>query len=202
MRFILLFLLVANLIAQDDYSFRVAYGKASPSALGDILSGDFSQHEADVSVLGFDGGYLLKESAFDWPMDIYLKGGLSYFNESNAPIARDDVFEATLYVKAYWNFDFLENRVRLGFGEGVSYTSNILYVEYQEALEKNDNNSYFLNYIDISLDFDFGKLIQYEPLHGTYVGWALKHRSGIYGLINDVEKGGSNYNTIYLEKNF
>jgi hypothetical protein len=135
-------------------------------------------------------------------MDIYVKGGFSYFDESKAPINRDDVYEATLYVKAYWNFDFLENRVRLGFGEGASYTSNILYVEYKEATEKNDNNSYFLNYLDISLDFDFGKLVKYKPLHGTYIGWALKHRSGIYGLINNVEKGGSNYNTIYLEKTF
>jgi outer membrane protein len=54
----------------------------------------------------------------------------------------------------------------------------------------------------LSVDFDIGKLISYKPLHGTYIGWALKHRSGIFGLINNVRKGGSNYNTIFLERNF
>jgi outer membrane protein len=36
----------------------------------------------------------------------------------------------------------------------------------------------------------------------VYIGYAIKHRSGIYGLINDVDKGGSNYNMITLETNF
>jgi len=200
LKIILLFLLVANLIAQDEYSFRVAYGKASPNALGDIISGSFGTHEKDLNVIALDGGYQLKESAFELPMDIYLKGGLSSFNES--AVNRDNVYEAIVYIKAYWNFDFWENRVRVGLGEGVSYTSAILYVEEQEAIDKNDNNSYYLNYIDFSIDFDFGRLVNYKPLHGTYIGWALKHRSGIYGLINNVKNGGSNYNTVYLEKSF
>lgn len=201
MKLLLLFLLTLNLIAQDDYSFRAAYGKASSSALGDIISGDFSQTEEDLSVIALDGGYLLKEGAFDWPMDIYIKANLSRYDESAANV--DDVYELALYIKAYWNFDFLDNRVRFGLGEGASYTSDILYVEEQEAATIVDGKtSRFLNYLDISLDFDFGRLINYKPLHGTYIGWALKHRSGIYGLINGVSKGGSNYNTLYLEKNF
>jgi len=39
-------------------------------------------------------------------------------------------------------------------------------------------------------------------MNGTYVGWAIKHRSGVFGLINNVKEGGANYNTIYIEKNF
>ncbi len=200
MRIVLLLLLALNLIATDEYSFRTAYGHASRSNLGDIISGDFysNKDEKDLSVLGFDGGYLIKESLFDWPLDIYVKGGISYFDESGA--TRDNVYEVTVYVKAYYNLDFLENRIRFGLGEGGSYTSSILFVEYEEA--KNDNNSNFLNYIDVSIDFDLGRLIKYKPLHNTYIGWALKHRSGIFGLINNVESGGSNYNTVYLEKNF
>ena len=201
MKIILLLLLTLNLIAADEYSFRVAYGKASNSSLGDIISGDFysNNHEKDLSVLGFDGGYLLKESLFDWPLDIYVKGGLSYFDEAGTD---SDMYEATLYIKAYYNLDFWDNRIRFGIGEGGSYTSGILFVEYEEALVKNDNNSYFLNYIDVSVDFDLGRLIGYKQMHNTYIGWALKHRSGIFGLINGVEAGGSNYNTVYLEKNF
>jgi len=200
LKIFILFLLVANLIAQEDYSFRVAYGKASQNALGDIISGDFGKHEKDLSVLAFDGGYLLKEGAFEWPMDVYVKGSLSRFDES--AVNRDAIYEGTIYIKAYWNFDFLDNRVRFGLGEGASYTSDILFVEEEEAIAKNDNNSYFLNYMDISLDFDLGRLIGVNAMKNTYIGWSLKHRSGIYGLINNVAAGGSNYNTIYLEKNF
>ena len=201
MKLLLLFFLSLNLIAQDEYSLRVAYGKASSSPLGDIISGDFSSHEKDLSVFALDGGYLLKAGAFEWPLDLYIKANFSRYDESAVNL--DALYEATLYIKAYWNFDFLDNRVRFGFGEGASYTSDILYVEQEEAATLVDGKtSYFLNYLDLSLDFDFGKLIGYKALDGTYVGWALKHRSGIYGLINGVSKGGSNYNTFYIEKNF
>ena len=60
----------------------------------------------------------------------------------------------------------------------------------------------FLNYLDITVDFDVGKLIDYKPMHETYLGYLLKHRSGIGGLINNVEHGGSNYNCFYIEKKF
>jgi len=201
LKFIILLFLFLNLIAQDDYSFRVAYGKATNSDFGEIILGEIESHAYDLKVLAFDGGYLLAPEIFELPIDLYLKSGLSYFDESGL---NDDIYEATLYLKLYYNIDFFSNRVRVGFGEGLSYTSDILITEYLEAQSETpiDNNSRILNYIDASLDFDIGKLVRYKPLYGTYLGWALKHRSGIFGLINDVEKGGSNYNTLFIEKNF
>lgn len=188
-------------MAFDNYSLRAAYGVASKSDLAEIMIGDFSPHPKHLSVVAIDGGYLLKEGAFDLPLDIYLKGGFSRYDESAA--FRDDLYEMTLYIKAYYNFDFLDNRVRFGFGEGGSYTTGILFVELEEAIESGyDKTSHFLNYLDISLDFDLGKLVGYKELEGAYIGWAIKHRSGILGLINNVKRGGSNYNTIYIEKNF
>ena len=201
MKYILLLLLTLNLIAQEDYSLRLAYGKVTSSTLGDVIIGDIQAHEYDFTVLTLDGGYLLEKNAFDWPMDIYVKGGLAHFDDSDYVKASSaDIYEATIYLKAYWNFDFWDNRVRLGAGEGISYTSDILSVELLE--DETENKSYFLNYIDLSVDFDFGRLISYKPVHDTYIGLALKHRSGIFGLINSVTSGGSNYTTVYLEKNF
>ncbi len=190
-----------SLVAQDDYSFRVAYGKVTSSDFGEVLSGNIKSHEEDLKVLAFDAGYLLKESAFELPLDFYVKAGFSIFDENGL---QDDVYESTLYFKAYWNFDFWENRLRLGFGEGVSYTDKILSTEYLEAQSLNPvgNNSKILNYIDFSIDLDLGKLVGYIPLQGTSFGWAIKHRSGVYGLINNVVRGGSNYNTLYIESNF
>ena len=199
---LILFLLFSTLLfSQNDYSLRLAHGQASTSDFGEILSGDLtSTHPAGLKVTALDAGYLIKERVGDLPFDFYVKSGLAAFDDRNANDAI--VYETTLYVKLYLNMDFWSNRLRLGFGEGVSYTSNILYVEKHEAESNNDNNSKILNYIDVSLDFDLGRLIRYEPLYDTHLGWALKHRSGIFGLINNVEKGGSNYSTFYIETKF
>jgi hypothetical protein len=203
MKLFLFSLLLLNLAlsAEDKYSMRVAYGIASNNDLGQIIFGQPGSTSKDLSVVAVDGGYLLKQNFMNWPVDIYLKGGLATFNED----INDNTYEAITYLKAYYNFDFSNNRVRFGFGEGISYTSDLLVVEYDEA-HKNpsniENTSKFLNYLDISLDVDFGKLINYQPMYGTYVGYLLKHRSGIFGLINNVDHGGSNYNSFYIEKTF
>ena len=182
----------------NDYSLRVAYGYGSNEDLGKILLGYLESHpQLDLRVLALDAGYLISKNSFDLPLDFYVKFGLAKFNEDHF----SDTYENTLYLKAYYNFDFYSNRVRFGFGEGGSYTYNILEAEAFEADEKDYKVSYFLNYLDISLDFDFGKLIEYKPLYRTYVGVLLKHRSGIFGLINGVH-GGSNYNCFFIEKNF
>lgn len=185
--------------AEDNkYSMRIAYGTASKNDLGDIISGNLGSNSQNLSVVAIDGAYLLKKDLFDLPIDIYAKAGLSYFNEAT----HDNVYEVIAYIKAFYNIDFLDNRVRFGFGEGGSYVSSVLDVENEDAKDNNDHTSNYLNYLDISLDFDIGKLIHYKPMHETYFGILLKHRSGIFGLINNVKHGGSNYNSIYLERNF
>jgi len=200
LKFFILFILFYNLYAVEnvnDYSLRLAYGYASEKDLGEIVLGDFSSHPRDLNVYALDGGYLLKKDIFDWSMDIYLKGGLAYFDEDQF----SNTYEATFYVKAYLNIDFWHNRIRLGAAEGVSYTKDILETELLEATEDKEPTSRFLNYLDLSVDFDFGKLIGYKPMNEAYIGYALKHRSGVFGLYHGVH-GGSNYNTLYLEKNF
>ena len=198
MKLLLFFLFTLNLIAQDEYSLRVAYGEASNRDLGEILSFNSDRHPDNLSVLSLDAGYLLQEDVLELPFDLYLKGGLSYFNEGST---RNNVYEGTLYVKVYYNIDFLENRVRFGLGEGLSYTSDILWSEYEEATRENEDYAQFLNYLDLSVDFDLGRLIRYKPLEETYLGLTLKHRSGVFGLFSGVD-GGSNYMTYSIEKNF
>ena len=198
---LLFFLLLTSLFAKNDYSLRLAYGQASRNDLGEIISGDFlSNYQVGSYVTALDAGYMLKKGVFDLPLDFYIKSGLAAFDDRNANDTM--VYEATLYFKLYLNMDFLSNRLRLGFGEGASHTSSILYVEKMDAESNNDNNSKILNYLDISLDVDLGKVTGYKVLSDTYFGWALKHRSGIFGLINNVRHGGSNYNTLYIEKKF
>jgi len=187
-----------NLIAQDNYSMRVVHGTATQYNLGDVVSGDFGNYRHNLTVTSVDGGYLLKNTLGSLPIDLYAKSGVSYYNEGNYK----DAYGLDLYIKALWNVDFLENRVRVGFGEGVSYTTRLLQTELIDAAKQDGDTSKFLNYLDISLDFDFGRLIKNKALKDTYIGFLIKHRSGIFGLINNVKHGGSNYNSFYIEKNF
>jgi len=194
-----LFFLPLFLYAGNNYSLRISSGKATLSDFSEIIVANWKGHVKNLTVVSLDGGYKLKEHSDKFPVDIYAKMGLSYYDEDSM---RDNNIAFRTYVKAYKNFDFFHNRIRFGFGEGISYTKNILYTEYYEAKQEKDNNSKFLNYLDVSLDIDIGKLFIYKPLYNTYIGWNLEHRSGIFGLINNVRRGGSNYNTLSIEKTF
>ncbi|WP_345993286.1 hypothetical protein [Sulfurimonas sp. HSL-1716] len=195
----LLFLCLINLYAQNDYDVRVAYGRADANDFGQIISSQIAPHHASTHVMMVDAGYKIAENVFDLPFDIYIKGGFAKFLENGY---QKDVYENTLYFKGYYNFDFSQNRVRFGAAEGASYTYGIIYIEKEEATRNRDNNSNYLNYLELSLDFDIGRLLKYKPLKDTYFGVVLKHRSGVFGLVNNVRHGGSNYEALYIEKNF
>lgn len=199
MKLLLLLLLGLNLVAaENNYSLRAAVGKPTLYSAADIATGSFGKYRDDLKAYNIDAGYLLFKDILEWPLDLYLKGGLAYYDESS----QSNTYGADVYFKFYYNLDFWKNRVRIGLGEGISYTSRILEIERIDAENHNDNNSHFLNYIDFSIGFDIGKLIRYKELHETYIGFLVKHRSGIFGTINNVRHGGSNYQCIYVEKNF
>ena len=203
MKYLVLLFLFLNLSAQDKYSLRVAHGSAVESDLVEIASGTLKSYPQSLKVSALDAGYLLSENIFDLPIDIYAKAGLSYYDEDSKNTLNNDIYEAVLYLKFYYNLDFFSNRIRFGIGDGFSYTSDILYAEKDSAYNSdNHNTSRLLNYLDLSIDFDLGRLVNYKPLYGTTLGYAIKHRSGIYGLVNNVTHGGSNYNVFYIESNF
>ncbi len=99
-------------------------------------------------------------------------------------------------------FNFLSQTFRYGIAEGVSYAGSVPWVEHKEAEAEGDNESEFLNYMEMTFDFDVGKLIRVKDLEGMYLGYLIKHRSGAKGTYGGVQDGGSNYNCIYIEKNF
>ena len=128
-----------------------------------------------------------------------MNGGGSYFDENGH---QNDFLEGTLYVKMIIKFNIFSNQLRWGFAEGVSYAGKVPYVEKMEAEDEDDGQSELLNYLEMTFDFDLGKLIRVKDMEGLYLGYLIKHRSGFHGLYGGVQDGGSNYNCIYLEKNF
>ena len=194
---------------EDDapYSIRLGYGYADLNDLGEVVAGDWHRYDGDASVFNLDSGYCFYKEVLGMPLDFYIKGAVSYFHENGAVYqgeVREDFFELTTYAKAYLNLDFWHNRIRLGAGEGISIAQEIPVVEYLDA--ENEDGTHepvakFLNYLDLSLDFDMGRLIHVESMEDLYIGYTLKHRSGVFGLFNGVH-GGSNYNMLTLEKNY
>lgn len=191
---------LSSLFAQGDYSLRAAYGTSSASDFDQLYSfNGLNTHPAKTDVYGVTGGYRMVKDAFEWPLDLYVNGSLNYFDENGY---QDNFFETDIYVKLYIKFDFWDNQLRYGIAEGVSYADRVPYVEAQEAIKEGDNQSRLLNYMEISMDFDVGKLIRVKSLEELYLGYLIKHRSGMWGLYGGVSDGGSNYNCVYLEKNF
>jgi len=215
-RLLLLFLVFLSCIRADGkYSIKFAAGEASLSNLNQILSLKNEYHPDSMRTYGVDLGYLLVKDTFELPLDIYIKGAFYYYPEKGTYYHEDpelstygnkyvqnDIYEGIIYVKAYWNFNFWKNRIRLGVAEGISCVSDIPLVERQEADSDGDNTSRVLNYLELSIDFDMGRLIRYKPMENFYAGFFIKHRSGIFGLINGVKEGGNNYLMLNLEKNF
>lgn len=186
--------------SSDDFSIRLGGGYGDLNDLGEIVRGDFNISKSN-SVINLDFGYRFVEDMFDLPLDWYAKGGISYFNENGY---QANFIDGTLYIKVYWKIDFWQNRVRVGFGEGLSLAQRIPEVESIDA--KNDDGTTdptakFLNYLDISLDLDLGRLVRVEDLEDFYIGYTIKHRSGIFGTFNGTH-GGSNYSMLTFEKNF
>ena len=188
---------------------RLGFGYSDSNDLGDILIGDWNHYDGDTSALNLDGGYRVGHNVFGWPLDFYAKGGVSYFNENNIYNTHTQKYsknflEINTYIKVYLKLDFWKNRVRIGVGEGVSLAQEVPVVEVVDATNSDgtmDPTAKFLNYLDISADLDVGRLIRVNALRDTYLGYTLKHRSGVFGLFNGVH-GGSNYNMVTLEKNF
>lgn len=193
--------LMAESEKHDDqpYSMRLGAGFADFNDLNAILKFDLNHYYKNLYVVTVDGGWRAGKNIFGAPIDIYLKGGLSHFNERGWA---DNVWEGILYVKFYGKIDFYGNRVRIGFGEGISYVQEVLVVEHDDA----DSSNYLatarlLNYLDISVDVDIGRMVRVESMHDLYLGYTIKHRSGVKGLYSGVH-GGSNYLLMTLEKNF
>lgn len=175
------------------------HGKITSDNLGEILEGEGSGWKYDLKVTSLDAGYLIIPSLNDLPLDIYLKSGFAYFDEDGV---QNDIYELSLYLKMYYNIDIFRNRLRIGLGGGASYTSAILSWEKDESLRRDDKTSRLLSTLDISIDLDVGRLFNAKNYYGTYLGVAIKHRSGAKGFLSGVEHSGSNYTGLYLEKNF
>ncbi|USD42298.1 MipA/OmpV family protein [Vibrio sp. SCSIO 43135] len=179
---------------------RIAHGWATPSNIGDIFKLNSEKDEFNNQLTSFFYGHPLTDELFGWPIDIYLTPGVVHHWSSDVQSSSTEYVAA---IKAYYTFNW-PTKWRFGVAEGLSYIDKVTYIEATEMEEKNKVPSNLLNYLDFSFDVNVGDLFNQNDLNNMWVGYSLHHRSAIfekasqYGRI----KGGSNYNTIYVQFDF
>ncbi|MFA0357716.1 MipA/OmpV family protein [Vibrio breoganii] len=179
---------------------RVAHGWGTPSNLGDILGGDIEDDPYNSQITTVFYGHPLTDSLFGLPLDIYLTPGFGWhWSNDDQATSQEYILAIKAYYTIPWPFDW-----RLGVAEGMSYTSKINSLEQNEFDEKGYEPNNFLNYLDFSVDVNLGSMFNSRSMDGVWLGYSIHHRSAIfekssqYGRI----KGGSNYNTVYLQFDF
>ncbi|WP_345791538.1 MipA/OmpV family protein [Vibrio amylolyticus] len=180
---------------------RVAHGWATPSNIGEIIKFNTRTDEYNNQLSSVFYGHPLTDELFGFPLDIYLTPGLVHHWSSDVQSSSTEYVAA---IKAYYTVNW-PVKWRFGVAEGLSYIDSITYIEGSELEGKGyEKPSKLLNYLDFSFDVNIGDLFNKNDLNNMWLGYSIHHRSAIfekssqYGRI----KGGSNYNTIYLQFDF
>lgn len=181
---------------------RGAHGWATPSNLSHIFNGNTVSDEYNNQLTSVFYGHPLKEDWLELPLqvDVYFHTGLAYHYKSGN---QNRILEGIASIKAYVNIPWPFNW-RIGGAQGLSYLSDITGIEQQEMDRKEYEPSGLMNYLDITFDVNLGDLFNSRTLDPAWLGWSIHHRSAIFEQASQFGriKGGSNYNTVYLQWHF
>jgi outer membrane protein len=190
--------------------WRFAYGWGTPSNMGDILlRWDVEDDPQNSQMVSVFYGHPVADSLFSVEsLDVYFTPGFVYHREADPYTDPDsgityDIQPTTEYVlalKLYWNLEW-PIRWRLGGAEGVSYAKDVPNMEQREMDNKGYRASNLLNFIDVSIDLNVGDLFNANSMRDLWFGYSLHHRSAIFETSSAFGriKGGSNFNTLYLQ---
>ncbi|WP_220743413.1 MipA/OmpV family protein [Shewanella colwelliana] len=184
----------------SDEFLRLSHGWATPSNLNEILNWNTRTDPYNNQMSSLFYGTRLSETLFTLPIELYFTPGVAWHHSSEV---QNDLAEAVVAIKAFYTFE-LGPRFRLGVAEGLSYVSSLTHIEGSEIEEKGYKPSKLLNYLDFSLDVNMGDLFNSHNMRNMWLGYAIHHRSGIFETSSAFGriKGGSNYQTIYLQWHF
>lgn len=179
---------------------RISHGWATPSNLGDIVAAKTEKDPYNDQLTSFFYGHPLADNLLGLPFDIYLTPGIVHHWPSSKQSASTEYVAA---IKAYYTFRW-PTQWRFGVAEGLSYIDSVTHIETANLKEKHYTPSRLLNYLDFSFDVNIGDLLNRTALRSIWAGYALHHRSGIFEAASQYGrvKGGSNYNTFYLQFEF
>ncbi|MFT7683107.1 MAG: outer membrane protein [Moritella dasanensis] len=198
------FIKTAEKDSNDEY-LRLAHGWATPSNIGEVLKFQTERDAENNQMSSAFYGTQVADSLFSLPIDLYFTPGLVWHYSSDV---QNDIAEAIIAIKAFYTFEF-GPRWRVGLAEGLSYVSKVTYIEGkdfegEDGKRDYENSSKLLNYLDFSLDVNVGDIFNNKALAKTWLGYSIHHRSGIFesSSVFGRIKGGSNYQTIYVQWHF
>ncbi len=176
---------------------RLAHGWATPSDVGELLAWDIKNDPYNNQLTSLFYGHPVADELFGIPFNIYMTPGVVYHHNSEV---QGSFPEYVFAIKAYYTVKW-PGKWRVGVAEGLSYVSEISFIEQQEMDKKDLDPSKLLNFLDFSIDFEIGDIINYDPLRNLWIGYNLHHRSGIFSGSSTFGRisGGSNYNSVYLQ---
>ena len=176
---------------------RLAHGWATESDVGELLVWDIQKDPYNNQLTSVFYGHPVADKLFGVPFNIYMTPGVVYHHNSEV---QSNFPEYVFAIKAYYIIKW-PGKWRVGAAEGISYTTDISYIEQQEMDSKDLEPSKLLNFLDFSIDWEIGDILNYDPLRNLWIGYSLHHRSGIFSGSSTFGRisGGSNYNSIYLQ---
>ncbi len=179
---------------------RLAHGWATPSDLSDIIAFKRERDYDNNQLTSIFYGHPLADDFLGMQLETYLTPGFVWHWNSGV---QESSQEFVLAFKHYYTFDW-PFTWRFGVGEGLSYAAEVSYIEQIEMDDKEIEASKWLLFLDFSLDLDLGETLGIEALDDVWLGYSIHHRSGIFGsssMFGNI-KGGSNYNSVYLQYHF
>ena len=177
---------------------KLIYGRGYTSSLQNILI-DWTS-EKDIDNTCFVGVSYERFIKRETNYDLGIQGSIFKFDDKGYG---SNPYELNAGIKGTWKKFPWSKYVgtKLYAVEGLSYVNEIPYMERKNLEFENKPTSKFLNYLEFGVSFDLKDITTIGVLEDTYLGIGISHRSGVFGLYNGV-KGGSNYITYFLEKEF
>jgi outer membrane protein len=177
---------------------RTAYGFATTSTLGDIVSGATITDKEKNRMFSLFYGYPVSDTLFQLSMPVYITPGIVWHQNSKV---QDDIFEFVLAFKTYYTLP-LPVQIRLGVAQGLSYATSITYIEKID-MDPGIISSKLLYHLGFSVDLEMSDIFG-KKAKGFWLGYDIHHRSAVFETASEFGryKGGSNYNTFYLQYHY
>jgi outer membrane protein len=179
---------------------RVAHGWGTESSLSEIIRFNTKPDPYNHQLSSIFYGHPLTDEIFGFPLDIYLTPGFLWHYETEV---QDSAQEYVVGIKAYYTFKW-PITWRFGAAEGMSYITDVTYIEKTSMEKKDYDISKLMNYLDFSLDVNLTDLFKLKGSGAWWLGYSIHHRSSIFESASHFGRigGGSNYNTIYVQYHF
>jgi len=214
---------VAHGWATPSNMLEIVEGKAESDSQNNQLTSIFYGHPVADSLFGIEAidvymtlGYVYHQGSSPSNQTLKVGQGINTVEDSDltgnscdgtSPCTitydRQPTHEYVLGVKVYYNLHWPVHW-RFGFAEGISYIEEVSNIEQKEMDRKGYRSSKLMNYLDVTLDFSLGDTFNNQEMRDLYLGVGIHHRSSIFETNSAFGriKGGSNYNSIYLQYHF